>query len=392
MIKQDNTNTNATKSSRRQGVTKMNNAQSNKKTATKTLTESTKGKKVNQAPVSKTVKKKDTTREATVAKKAKQTSVEKTISKSGAKKSSKKALAFDSEIELNPAELEALYADAAALLSADEEIILATKVQAGQAVMGIRGKGHTALIREGERARARFIEANIRLVKYFAHRYIGRGVELDDLVQEGTLGLMHAITKYDPKRGYRLSTYAAPWIHQYISRAISNGARTVRLPLYQVEALNKMKSVHAKILAETNVEPTILELAKASGLDEARVTELLQVTQSMVYLDAPVGEGGEKREIAAPHFSASIADPAKILEVKMRDEKIESMFDTLRENEATVLKMRYGFVDSQPLSHEQIALRLDLPRESVRQIERDAISKLRHPSRSSALSALVIEG
>lgn len=370
----------------------MNNVQSNKKIEKKSLTESGKSKKVSQTPVSKTAKNNDKTRKTTVAKKSTQASTERTISKTGAKSQTKKALAFESDIELNPAELEALYADAAALLSAEEEIILATKVQAGQAVVGVRGKGNTAIIREGERARARFIEANLRLVKYFAHRYIGRGVELDDLVQEGTLGLMHAITKYDPKRGYRLSTYAAPWIHQYISRAIGNGARTVRLPLYQVEALNKLKSVQAKIIAETNVEPTIHELAQASGLDEARVSELLQVTQSMVYLDAPIGENGEKREIAAPRFSASIADPAEILEFKLRDEKIESMFGTLRETEATVLRLRHGFVDSQPLSHEQIALRLDLSRESVRQIERDAISKLRHPSRSSALSALVIEG
>ena len=293
------------------------------------------------------------------------------------------------EVILTESELEALYADSAALLTSEEEIILATKIQAGQAVVGIRGKGHTALIRDGERARARFIEANLRLVQYVARKYIGRGVDFDDLVQEGTLGLMHAITKYDPKKGFRFSTYAMPWINQYITRAIGNGARTVRLPLYQVEALNKMRSVHAKILAESSVEPTIAELAKASGLEEERVSELIQATQSMVYLDAPVGENGERREIASPYFSSSVSDPSDLLVSKMRDEKIEAMLGTLGDNEATILRLRFGFSDSEPLSHEQISKKMDMPKDSVRKIEHEALSKLRHPSRSNGLSAIV---
>lgn len=293
------------------------------------------------------------------------------------------------EVILNESDLEALYADSAALLTSEEEIILATKIQAGQAVVGIRGKGHTALIREGERARARFIEANLRLVQYVARKYIGRGIDFDDLVQEGTLGLMHAITKYDPKKGFRFSTYAMPWINQYITRAIGNGARTVRLPLYQVEALNKMRTVHAKILAESSLEPTIAELAKASGLEEDRISELLQATQSMVYLDAPIGENGERREIASSNFSATVSDPSDLLVSKMRDEKIEDMLGSLGDNEATVLRLRFGFSDSEPLSHEQISKKMDMPKDSVRKLEHEALSKLRHPSRSNGLSAIV---
>jgi RNA polymerase primary sigma factor len=276
------------------------------------------------------------------------------------------------------------------LLTAAEEISLATLIQAGIiAKNNLRTPKRNAVIKKGEEANIRFIEANLRLVQYVARKYIGHGLELEDLVQEGNLGLMHAITKFDPTRGFRFSTYALPWIRQYLTRALGNQSRTVRIPLYQVESINKLRGIHNALIAEHHSEPTIAELALVSGFSESKVRELNDLTRPLVSLDAPLSEDGNgtRGDFIADPLNR---DPGEIVDARAIEENLSTLIEGLGGREAEILKMRFGFSDSEPLSLSQIGHRLDLPRERVRQIEGEALSKLRHPARSSNLLPLLV--
>ena len=275
------------------------------------------------------------------------------------------------------------------LLSAEEEINLAIVIQAGlKAKEKPRVKGNKKLITDGQIAENHFVESNLRLAHYVARQYINRGIEYDDLVQEATLGLIHAISKFDPNRGYRFSTYAMPWIKQYITRSIGNHGRSVRLPLYQVEAINKLRSIHNQLIASNNIEPTIAELALATGMNEEKIRELKEISQSSFSIDAPISEDGtgvfgdllpatDKMQPESAFFTA------------LSNDRVNNMLDSLREKEALVLKLRFGFEGSESLSLDQIGKQLNLTRERVRQIENEALSKLRHPARTNGLSALL---
>ena len=275
------------------------------------------------------------------------------------------------------------------LLSGEEEISLAVIIQAGlKAKENPRAKGNKKLIKDGEAAENHFVESNLRLAHYVARQYVNRGVEYDDLVQEATLGLMHAISKFDPTRGYRFSTYAMPWIKQYITRSIGNHGRSVRLPLYQIEAINKLRSVHNQLIASSNVEPTIAELAVATGMDEEKIRELKEISQSSFSIDAPISEDGSG--VFGDLLPATNnAEPEKAFFTALTNNGLNDMLDSLREREAMVLKLRFGFEGSEPLSLDQVGKRLDLTRERVRQIESEALSKLRHPARTNGLSSLL---
>lgn len=276
------------------------------------------------------------------------------------------------------------------LLTAEEEISLATLIQAGiSAKNNSRTLKRNTVIREGEEANIRFVEANLRLVQYMARKYIGHGLELDDLIQEGNLGLMHAITKFDPKRGFRFSTYALPWIRQYLTRALGNQSRTVRIPLYQVESINKLRGIHNALIAEHHSEPTVTELALASGFSESKVRELSDITRPMVSLDAPLSEDGNgtRSDFIADPLNR---DPGDIFEARTIESNLADLLEGLGGREAEILKMRFGFSESEPLSLAQVGHRLDLSRERVRQIEGEALSKLRHPARSGALLPLLV--
>lgn len=276
------------------------------------------------------------------------------------------------------------------LLSGEEEISLAVIIQAGlKAKEKPRVKGNKKLIKDGEIAENHFVESNLRLAHYVARRYINRGIEYDDLVQEATLGLIHAISKFDPNRGYRFSTYAMPWINQYITRSIGNHGRSVRLPLYQIEAINKLRTIHNQLIAASNTEPTVAELALATGMEEEKIRELKEISQSSFSIDAPISEDG------AGVFGdllpgTSDNEPESVFFDALSNDGVNNMLESLREKESTILKLRFGFEGSGPMSLDQISKQLGITREKVRQIEREALSKLRHPARANGLSSLIL--
>lgn len=276
-----------------------------------------------------------------------------------------------------------------ALLNAAEEIILANIILAGiEAGKTPRAKGSKKLIRDGENARAHFIEANLRLAHYVARQYIGRGIDYEDLVQEATLGLIHAISKFDPTRGYRFSTYAIPWLRQYVSRYIGNHSRSVRLPLYQIEALNKLRSAHNALVAEFNVEPTIEELSVVTGMDKRKIQELRNINQPSISMDVPINEDGTGTYGDLVPAGVHV-EPEDVFFASVAEENIISLFDSLNDRESTILKMRFGFAESEPLSLDEVSKRLNITKERVRKIERDALTKLRHPSRTHGLLSLI---
>lgn len=278
--------------------------------------------------------------------------------------------------------------DTKSLLNAEDEVALANIILAGiEAGNNPRAKGSKKLIRDGENARAHFIEANLRLVHYVARQYIGRGIDYEDLVQEATLGLIHAISKFDPTRGYRFSTYAMPWLRQYITRYIGNHSRSVRLPLYQIEALNKLRSVHNALVAELNIEPTIEELVIATGMNKEKIQELRDINQSSVSMDVPISDEGNGTFGDLLPAGTNV-EPEKAFFNSVAEDDIASMFESLNDKESEILKMRFGFEESEPLSLEQVSKRLSITKEKARKIEREALTKLRHPSRAHNFSSL----
>ena len=285
-----------------------------------------------------------------------------------------------------------------ALLNAEEEVDLAKRIEAGlYAAERLRLADEASeklalqvrrdlrwIVRDGERAKNHLLEANLRLVVSLAKRYTGRGMAFLDLIQEGNLGLIRAVEKFDYTKGYKFSTYATWWIRQAITRAMADQARTIRIPVHMVEVINKLGRIQRELLQDLGREPTPEELAKEMDITPDKVLEIQQYAREPISLDQTIGDEGDSQLGDFIEDSEAVVAVDAVSFTLLQDQ-LQSVLQTLSEREAGVVKLRFGLTDGQPRTLDEIGQVYGVTRERIRQIESKTMSKLRHPSRSQVL-------